>query len=123
MTILTANESVEKALRQANGPVEVRDEAGNLLGFYAPIPPEQAAHYRGAFPLNGSAEDGADPLADLRGEFDMAAVEREMALNEKGSTLAEVYEHLLTITPEPGWRAYLQEKIARLKERDRCATP
>jgi hypothetical protein len=112
----TANESVLTVLRKVNEPVGLCNEAGSLIGHFAPVPPERAEFVASAFPLPDPAREREDPLVGLRAEFDMAAVEREMASNGKVFTLAEVYEHLLAITPEPKWRAHLQEKIARLKE-------
>jgi hypothetical protein len=106
-------------LGRATEPVQLCDEAGNVFGYFAPVPPDRAEFVARAFPPPDPSRPEKDPLA----EFDLEEVERERARNEPGCTLAEVYEHLLAITPEPYWRAHLQERIERLKEQDRCGTP
>jgi hypothetical protein len=75
--------------------------------------------------MTSTSRDGADdPLADLRADFDLMELERQLDLSKKnGIPLVEVYEHLKEITPEPEWRDHLQECINRLKERDRCDAP
>jgi hypothetical protein len=117
------DDCVQRVLRGAAEPVQLCDEAGNVIGYFAPVPPDQAESIARTFPQPDPSKADEDPLADLRADFDVAAIEREMATNDKWYTLAEVYEHILSITPEPYWRGYLQAQIDRLKERDRCATP
>jgi hypothetical protein len=101
---------VQLTLHQATEPVQLCDEAGNVFGYYAPVLPDEAEFVASAFPPPDPSKAGEDPLADLRADFDMAAVEREMASHPPTFTLAEVYEHILAITPEPGWRADLEER-------------
>jgi hypothetical protein len=119
MTSIIVNEALQAQLRAAEGCVELCGANGRIIGYFTPLgssdtPPKG--------PLSG---DGVhDPLADLRADFDLVEMERQLALGEKkGIPLAEVYEHLKAITPEPEWRDHLQKCINRLKERDRCDTP
>jgi hypothetical protein len=110
-------------LRRAPEPVQLCDEAGHVFGYFAPVPPERTEFVASAFPPPDPSKTEEDLLAEMHADFDMAAVEQERARNEKRYTLAEVYEHILSITPEPYWRGYLQAQIDRLKERDRRDIP
>jgi hypothetical protein len=67
MQSVTVDEAAANALGQLTGMVEVRDENGTVLGYYAPVPPEHAARYAGAasghgLPPNGTAPQGGPPL-------------------------------------------------------------
>jgi hypothetical protein len=85
---------------------QVRDAAGNVLGFFAPIAQEHARSY-----------------AEGAGRLDPLELERRKSNKELGRTTEQVFEHLLSITPDEEMRAFLREKIDGLKERDRYPTP
>lgn len=48
MVTLTADEKVLAILNQATELAEIRDAAGNVIGFFAPIALEHAANYANA---------------------------------------------------------------------------
>jgi hypothetical protein len=103
---LIADEAVLAVLRQAKELVEVRDASGNVVGFFAPVALPQASSY-----------------ARVAAQIERAEIERRKQANVKGYTTREVFEHLQSLTQDERMRAYLQQKIERLRERDQCAAP
>jgi hypothetical protein len=106
MTILTADGSHLDWLRQANGPTEIRDPQGRLIGFYAP-----------------TAAEGVPEHLRPASEADLPELRRRQATEGRGVTTRELFEYLKSITPEPEWRDHLQQHIDRLAERERCDAP
>jgi hypothetical protein len=47
MTTLTADEAMLAVLRQAQGPAEIRDAQGAVVGFYTPVSAGQVPGERG----------------------------------------------------------------------------
>jgi hypothetical protein len=105
MITLTADDAVLATLRQATGPAQIRDTKGNLVGFFAPA---NVGHVR----LNGPAT-----------EADLPEIERRKATEPGGKTTREVFERLKSLTTDPAMQAYLQQKIDRLAEEERCGSP
>ena len=120
MSSITANEEMLTVLRQATGVVEVCDAEGKVVGYLTPGATPWTRHVARAIAAFNAGKDDYDPLTDGEGASEIDAIERQLSLNVKGYTLAEVYEHLKALTAEPELRDYLQKKIDRLTERDRC---
>jgi hypothetical protein len=110
MTTLTADNALVALLRQANDLAEVRDTFGNLVGYFAPVGGEQARL-------------SAQAASRRRARINQAEADRQAGAVEKGYTTKEVFEHFQSLTEDEKERAYLQQKIDRLKERDACDTP
>jgi hypothetical protein len=122
MSSIVANEEMLTVLRQATGVVDVCDAEGKVVGFLTPVGTPWTRHVARAIAAFNAGKDDYDALADGEEASEVAAIERQLASNGKGYSLAEVYEHLKSLTAEPEQRDYLQKKIDRLKERDRCDT-
>jgi hypothetical protein len=107
MSHLVADDAMLAILSQVKELAEVGDSSGKVVGYYAPASVENARSY---------AQDAA--------RIDRAELERRLATEHgRGRTTREVFEHLLSLTPDAPMQAYLREKIEQLAERDRCATP
>ncbi len=107
MTHLTADSAMLAVLSQAKELAEIRDASGKIIGYFAPV----------------SAKD-PQRQAQAAARLDRADLERRWATERgQGRTTREVFEHLLSLTPDPQTQAYLREKIAVLAERERCDTP
>jgi hypothetical protein len=106
MTSLIADEAVLAVLRQAKELAEVRDASGNVVGFFAPVALPYASSY-----------------ASVAAQIDQAELQRRKQANAKGYTTREVFERLRSLTQDERMRAYLQEKIERLQQREQCAAP
>jgi hypothetical protein len=98
MTILTVDEALLATLRRATGPAEVRDAAGNLVGFFTP------AHARPSYPTTRATE------------ADLPELDRRRATEQGGKTLREIFEHLKTLTTDPSTLADLEQRIQELAE-------
>ena len=99
MITITADGPTLAALRQANGPAEVRDPEGRVVGLFTPAA------------LNAVQQHGhATP------RIDRDELARRKASEKKGRSTREVFEHLRTLTQDPELLADLQEKIDGLKE-------
>jgi hypothetical protein len=105
MFTLTADDVVLATLRQATGPAEIRDLKGNLVGFFAPA-------NSGGVRLNGPAT-----------EADLPEIERRKATETGGKTTREVFERLKSLTADQALQAYLQQKIEKFAEEERCGSP
>jgi hypothetical protein len=106
MTSLIADEGMLTILSQAKELTEIRDSSGKVIGFFAPVALENAHIY-------AKIAAGIDPLE----------IQRRKEWKEPGVSTREVFEHLKSLTKDAQMREYLQAKIDRLVERDRCATP
>jgi hypothetical protein len=84
MTILTASEAVQAFLTPIKEATEIRDEAGNLLGYFTPA---------------GCAEDRLYQH-DIA-QFDLEELKRRAASKERGYTTEEVLNHLRSME-QPG---------------------
>jgi phosphoglycerate dehydrogenase-like enzyme len=122
MASITANAEMLTVLQQATGPVDVRDADGKVIAYLTPVATARTRHLARAVAAFKAGRDDYDPSTDGEDAAEVAEIERQMTLHVKGYTLAEVFEHLKGLTREPEWREYLQNKIDRLKERDRCDT-
>ena len=98
MTILTVDQAVLAALKQARGPAEIRDADGNLLGYFTPARPT------GLFPTTRATE------------ADLPELDRLAAAALPGKTTREVFEYLKTLTNDPTDLADLQRHIDELAE-------
>jgi hypothetical protein len=107
MTNLVADKAMLAVLSQVNELTEIRDANGTVVGFFAPAGGE---HARAAFQVAARAYT--------------AELERRLATeHDQGLTTREVFEHLLTLTPDAPMQAYLRQKIEQLAERERCPIP
>jgi hypothetical protein len=122
MPSITANEELLTVLRQAVGVVDVCDSDGKVVGYLTPVSTPGTRQLARAIAAFHAGKDDYDPFSDGDDAVAVNAIERQMVANAKGCTLAEVYEHLQSLTADPGLRDYLQRKIDRLTERDRCDT-
>jgi hypothetical protein len=79
MNYITIDQALLARLREVAEPVEVRDETGNVIGFFAPArPAEEQALYEKA-----------------RGQFDPAELERRLReQRSKGVPLKELWDRL-----------------------------
>ncbi len=77
MTILTANDVVQAFLTPIKEAAEIRDEEGNLLGYFTPA---------------GRAEDMLYQQ-DIA-QFDLEELKRRAASKERGHTTEEVLNYL-----------------------------
>jgi hypothetical protein len=103
MDHLVANGETLSALARATGLTEVRDPAGKVVGYFAPV----------------ALENGA-MAATVAGRIDWADVHAKKGF-PKGSTTREVFEHLLSLSEDE--QAHLRRMIAELKEREECRSP
>jgi hypothetical protein len=122
MPSITASDELLRVLRQAVGVVDVYDSEGKVVGYLTPVSTPGTRHVARAIAAFHAGKDDYDPHSDGDDAAAVNAIERQMAANAKGYTLAEVYEHLQNLTAEPGLRDDLQRNIDRLTERDRCDT-
>jgi hypothetical protein len=106
MTQLVVDDAMLTILSQAKGLAEVRDGLGRLVGFYAPAGTQNARLY-----------------AQAASRIDPEEIKRRKAEPGPYHTTREVFEHPKSQTQDEQTRAYLQNKIDRLTERDECATP
>jgi hypothetical protein len=76
MNFVTANEAMKATLDQATTLVEVRDESGRVIGFFAPVSLEHASRYV-------VAASSIDP-----------STSKQLNSDNKSRTTAEVIERL-----------------------------
>jgi hypothetical protein len=100
MITVTADDAMVEKLRQANGPAEIRDAHGNVVGFFAPA--------------SGAAAGG-------RTEEDWEELRRR-AQSTGGRSLKEIFRRLQSLTADESARARLQKKIDQMAEDEGCAT-
>jgi hypothetical protein len=100
MVTLTADADLLAILRKANGPAEIRDADGNMVGFFTPAGAENAV---------GRTEEEWEEL-------------RRRAQSTGGRTLKEIFQRMQSLTTDESERADLQEKIDRMEEEDGCDT-
>ncbi len=123
MSSITANQEMLNMLRQATGPVDVLSADGDVIAHLTPVAKQSTRHKARAIAAFIAGKHSYNPFSDGDDPAAVDAIEQQLiASNGKTYTLVEVYEHLLSITPEPLWRDQLQKLIDRLKERDRCDT-
>jgi hypothetical protein len=79
MQSIVASGAMKESLRDAKTLVEVRDEQGAVIGFFAPVALEHAARY-------AEAAAAMDPMAAKRA-----------AKEGGGKTTAEVLDHLRSL--------------------------
>ena len=121
MTILTANDALLRFFKDADGPVAVRDSAGNVVGFFAPVNGDRVPAYARALLALEFGWDKDDPAAKPpNADFDLAEAERQLASPSKGKTLDEIFEVFQLLTDDPATRADLQRHIEEIRERSRC---
>jgi hypothetical protein len=100
MNQITVDELSLGQFRSVEKLAEVRDAAGNVVGYFAPVgDPETALQFR--------------RLA----LYDPAEIARRKANPGKGLTTKQVFEHLMTLTTDPADLADLREGIKELEER------
>jgi hypothetical protein len=99
MITVTADVALAEKLRQANGPAEIRDPEGKVVGFFAPVSVNHALQY-----------------AQVAARIDRAELARRKASEKTGRTTREVFERLKTLTQDPETLAHLQQKIDGLEE-------
>jgi len=87
-------------------PVEISDGHGKLLGLFVPANLERGRQ-----------------LYATPSKIDPVEVARRKQGNHGGFTTEQVFRHLLSITTDPQKRAYLEEKIEAIAERNQCAVP
>ena len=86
MTVLTVNEALQVLLTGANGPAEIRDMSGQLLGYFTPPGREEDLLYQ-------QAEKLFDPVEFVR-------LKREE--HGKGLSFDQVIAHLKSLEkPQP----------------------
>jgi hypothetical protein len=121
MTILTANEALLRFFQDADETVAVRDSAGNVVGFFAPVDAARVPAYARALLALEFGWDNADPAAKPpTADFDLAEAERQLASPSKGKTLDKIFEIFQLLTDDPATRADLQRHIEEIRERSRC---
>ncbi len=101
MITITADAALLAALRQADGPAEVRDADGNVVGIFAPVAPEHAK---------------------AAARTDWEELERR-ARSTGGRTLKQIFQRLQTLTSDEAVRSRLQMKIDQMTEDEGCVTP
>jgi hypothetical protein len=111
MVSLTPDKALLERLREANGPVEFRDEDGVLIGVFAPVTAPTTRQARGKV---RTREEEAALLADL---------ERRARDPGPDCTFSQAFEHLLSLTSDPIQQAMLRNQIESFKERERCDSP
>lgn len=116
MTIVTADETLLQYFREADGPVAVRDASGNVVGFIAPVTPDQVSTYARALLELQLGPERRPPNA----EFDLAEAERRLARPATGNTLDKIFEACQLLTDDPAARADLQRHIEAIRERNGC---
>jgi len=77
MNHLTADQALVERLAGVTEPVEIRDADGKVLGRYTPVFADE--------------KDAQERAAKY---FDLAAAERALAEDPKGSSLAEVWKRI-----------------------------
>jgi hypothetical protein len=85
-------------LATVNEPVAIRDKDGDLMGIF--IPNDVGARQK--------------PPAEMIAALE--TIQKSEKRAGKGKSTAEVFEHLLTLTTDPGERAALERDIKRLRE-------
>src|SRR5437870_1691546 len=88
MTHMVADEAVLAVLGQAQELIEIRDASGKVVGFFSPVMAGAASATWGAV---------REYLAELQ----------RRAENQESCTTREVFEHLLSVTPDEPMRAIL----------------
>ena len=106
MVTLTADADLLAILRKANGPAEIRDADGNMVGFFTPA---------------------GDANAVVRTEEEWEELRRR-AQATGGRTLKEIFQRMQALTTDESVRVRLQKPIDRMAEEDEaeedeCATP
>ncbi len=101
MITITADAALLATLRQADGPAQVRDTNGNVVGFFAPVAPEHA---------------------EAAARTDWEELDRR-ARSTGGRTLKEIFQRLQTLTTDEAVRGRLQKKIDQMTEDEGCDTP
>lgn len=101
MITITADAALLAVLRQADGPAEVRDADGNVVGIFAPVAPEHAK---------------------AAARTDWEELERR-ARSTGGRTLKQIFQRLQTLTSDEAVRSRLQMKIDQMTEDEGCVTP
>lgn len=100
MITITVDAALLATLRQADGPAEVRDADGNVVGIFAPVAPEHA---------------------EAAARTDWEELERR-ARSTGGRTLKEIFQRLQTLTADEAVRADLQRKIDQMTKDEECDT-
>ena len=103
MTSIVIDDATLAVLQKADGLSEIKDSAGNLVGFFAPRNLENATK-----------------LVQVASRCSQAELERRKNSKGKVFTTLEVFKYLQTLTPDPKEKEGLQKKIDEIAERDRC---
>jgi hypothetical protein len=106
MTAITLEPAVVDALRKANGPAEILDVSGAVVGVFAPVPVATATHVRRKV---RTPEEEAALLEDL---------ERRAQDPRPGITFRQMFERLLSLATDPIDQAVLRRQIERFAERE-----
>lgn len=110
MNTLTLDNALLDVLRRANGPTEIRDQSGVVVGVFSPTAKAEGQVRRRV----RTPEEEAALLADL---------EQRAKDPRPDVTFSQAFEHLLSLTSDPVQQAMLREQIAQFAERERCDTP
>ncbi len=100
MVTLTADAALLAVLRNANGPAEIRDSDGNIVGLFTPA---------------------ADEHAVVRTQEEWEELRRR-AQRTGGRTLKEIFQRMQTLTTDEAVRARLQKQIDQMTEEEGCDT-
>ncbi len=95
MTTLTLDATTLAMFRQTTDLAEIRDAAGNIVGYFTP------------------AAQAQEPIVP----FDMTEVERRKSSPERPVTTIELFEHLLSLAQTQEDREDLQSHIREITER------
>jgi hypothetical protein len=77
MNTLTADAGLQATLGKLSEPTEIRDQEGNVVGYYTPV-----------------SHDKAQLYAEARAHFDPDEMTHRKESGEKGRTTVEVLERL-----------------------------
>jgi hypothetical protein len=102
MQSVTVDNTILALLAKVDGVAEIRNPDGKVVGFFAPVSHQSALGSAQAAARGGDQAKEPPP---------------------RGRTTREVFLHLRSLTNDEQVKAYLDQKIKGLEERDRCATP
>lgn len=80
MIAVTLDQSLHEKLESLREPAEIRDSAGNVVGYYTPASQQEAGLY-----------------ARARQQFDVDEMKRRKESGGRGYTTAEVIDHIRSL--------------------------
>jgi hypothetical protein len=111
MITVTLNQSTLDQLQQANSVVELRDEKGAVVGFFAPV-----GLNRVPSPPPTGASSVRKPRTPAEEAEYWAEVQRRAQSPGPDVTFREAFENLLARATDPAERALLEQSIDRFAE-------